>query len=231
MSSRNRALHDGACRADDRRLRRSVVVGVIATSLVGFTAVSRAHATDEATWNRVAQCESAGNWSAATGNGHQGGLQFAPRTWRANGGKGEAQHASKAEQIRVAENVLRSQGAGAWPVCGRKAGLAGGKTGAAAKTRAGTSGPKRDAKTRPRPHPAPAPPEPVASTHPLTRPVDHADHAGRADEVVVVPGDTLAGIAAANNLPNGWQDLYAKNNDIVGPDPDLIYPGQRLRLR
>ncbi|MDT5235661.1 MAG: resuscitation-promoting factor RpfE, partial [Mycobacterium sp.] len=41
-------------------------------------------------------------------------------TWRANGGQGSPQHASREEQIRVAENVLRTQGIKAWPVCGRR---------------------------------------------------------------------------------------------------------------
>ena len=41
-------------------------------------------------------------------------------TWRANGGSGSPHQASRAEQIRVAENVLRTQGIGAWPVCGRR---------------------------------------------------------------------------------------------------------------
>ncbi len=71
-------------------------------------------------WDAVAACESGGNWSIATGNGYYGGLQFTMGTWRANGGSGSPHQASKAEQIRVAENVLRSQGIGAWPVCGRR---------------------------------------------------------------------------------------------------------------
>jgi hypothetical protein len=41
-------------------------------------------------------------------------------TWRANGGAGSPHNASRSEQIRVAENVLHSQGIGAWPVCGRR---------------------------------------------------------------------------------------------------------------
>ena len=71
-------------------------------------------------WDAVAACESGGNWSIATGNGYYGGLQFTMGTWRANGGTGSPHHASKAEQIRVAENVLRTQGIGAWPSCGRR---------------------------------------------------------------------------------------------------------------
>ena len=75
---------------------------------------------DSINWDAVAQCESGGNWAIATGNGYFGGLQFSPGTWRSNGGSGMPNQASREEQIRVAENVLRSQGIGAWPVCGRR---------------------------------------------------------------------------------------------------------------
>ncbi|WP_263989660.1 transglycosylase family protein, partial [Mycobacterium conspicuum] len=71
-------------------------------------------------WDAIAQCESGGNWGISTGNGYSGGLQFTPSTWRANGGSGSPAGASREEQIRVAENVLHSQGIGAWPVCGRR---------------------------------------------------------------------------------------------------------------
>lgn len=71
-------------------------------------------------WDAIAQCESGGNWGIATGNGYAGGLQFTSGTWRANGGSGSPAGASREEQIRVAENVLHSQGIGAWPVCGRR---------------------------------------------------------------------------------------------------------------
>jgi resuscitation-promoting factor RpfE len=71
-------------------------------------------------WDAIAQCESGGNWGISTGNGYGGGLQFTPSTWRSNGGSGSAAGASREEQIRVAENVLHSQGIGAWPVCGRR---------------------------------------------------------------------------------------------------------------
>ncbi|MGV2591211.1 UNVERIFIED_CONTAM: transglycosylase family protein, partial [Mycobacterium avium subsp. hominissuis] len=42
-----------------------------------------------------------------------GGLQFTSSTWHANGGSGSPAGASREEQIRVAENVLHSQGIGA----------------------------------------------------------------------------------------------------------------------
>jgi resuscitation-promoting factor RpfE len=74
---------------------------------------------DSVNWDAIAQCESGGNWSINTGNGYYGGLQFAPATWSSNGGVGMPNLASRAEQIRIAENVLRTQGIGAWPTCGR----------------------------------------------------------------------------------------------------------------
>ena len=77
---------------------------------------------DTVDWDAIAQCESGGNWSTNTGNGHYGGLQFKQATWAANGGVGSPATASRAEQIRVAENVLQSQGIGAWPKCGANAG-------------------------------------------------------------------------------------------------------------
>ena len=82
-----------------------------------FGSAATAHA-DSVNWDAIAQCESGGNWGINTGNGHYGGLQFKQATWSANGGVGSPARASRAEQIRVAENVLRTQGLGAWPKCG-----------------------------------------------------------------------------------------------------------------
>ena len=78
-----------------------------------------------ADWDAIAQCESGGDWSANTGNGYWGGLQFAPETWSSYGGGsfgGEGPFPySRDTQISVAERVLDSQGPGAWPVCYRSA--------------------------------------------------------------------------------------------------------------
>ncbi|BBY38250.1 hypothetical protein MMAN_23840 [Mycobacterium mantenii] len=79
-----------------------------------------AHRAYSVNWDAIAQCESGGNWGISTGNGFSGGLQFTPSTWHANGGSGSPAGASREEQIRVAENVLHSQGIGAWPVCGHR---------------------------------------------------------------------------------------------------------------
>jgi hypothetical protein len=74
-------------------------------------------------WDRLAECESGGNWSINTGNGFYGGLQFSLSTWRAYGGTGMPHEASRDEQIAVAERVQDGQGWGAWPACTAKLGI------------------------------------------------------------------------------------------------------------
>ena len=89
-----------------------------ALTVAPMAMVSGTANADSVNWDAVAACESGGNWAINTGNGHYGGLQFAMGTWQSNGGSGSPHNASRSEQIRVAENVLRSQGIGAWPTCG-----------------------------------------------------------------------------------------------------------------
>lgn len=74
-------------------------------------------------WDRLAQCESGGNWAINTGNGYYGGLQFDLQTWHANGGSGYPHQNSRAEQIRVAENLRAARGFAPWPACSAKLGL------------------------------------------------------------------------------------------------------------
>ncbi|MGQ4614374.1 transglycosylase family protein [Nocardia sp. R7R-8] len=100
-----------------RALGFAAITGALVAVPFAFSTASASAATHD--WDGVAQCESGGNWGINTGNGYYGGLQFSQSTWAANGGKGSAHTASKAEQIRVAENVLATQGPGAWPVCGQ----------------------------------------------------------------------------------------------------------------
>ena len=79
---------------------------------------------DGGVWDRLAQCESGGDWSTNTGNGYYGGLQFSVGTWQAFGGSGYPHENSKAEQIRIAEKVRDNRGGyGDWPACARSLGL------------------------------------------------------------------------------------------------------------
>jgi hypothetical protein len=73
-------------------------------------------------WDAVAACESGGDWQANTGNGYYGGLQESESTFLAYNGTEFAPRpdlATEAQQIVVAERILRGQGIGAWPFCGR----------------------------------------------------------------------------------------------------------------
>jgi resuscitation-promoting factor RpfC len=109
-----------AIRTTEIVVKRVVVASafaIVAAAISTALSTSTAHA-DTMNWDAVAQCESGGNWAANTGNGFSGGLQFKQATWNANGGVGSPASASREEQIRVAENVLASQGPSAWPTCG-----------------------------------------------------------------------------------------------------------------
>ena len=75
-------------------------------------------------WDRLAQCESGGNWHINTGNGYYGGLQFSLGTWRGYGGTGLPSQHSREEQIRIATKLRDASGGyGAWPHCAHSLGL------------------------------------------------------------------------------------------------------------
>ncbi|MGH9858233.1 MAG: transglycosylase family protein, partial [Acidobacteriota bacterium] len=74
-------------------------------------------------WDRLAACESGGNWSINTGNGYFGGLQFTLGTWQAVGGSGYPHQASRAEQINRGKILQARSGWGQWPACAAKLGL------------------------------------------------------------------------------------------------------------
>ncbi|MET9290561.1 transglycosylase family protein [Streptomyces sp. NPDC003077] len=330
-----------------------------------FGAAGAAHAADTATWDRVAQCESGGVWSANQGNGYYGGLQLSQDLWERHGGTAYASRpdlASRSQQIAVAQAILDAQGPGAWQNCATDAGLAkGGKapsvdpggtaTPAPAPTHSapatpapthgstpsGTASPDESGKsdksgtgsgagrraptdTRTPGHtpspdagipardgtrgtadpshpsgtaspdgatgssasgssatdpstadpsatsPETAPPSGAATPGAPTAP-DAADapaqgrhrgpqdpaeaggadadrsagrHASRgggarpeapvADDYTVRPGDNLSVIAEHKEVPGGWPALYKANERVIGDDPDLIHPGQRLVL-
>jgi uncharacterized protein YabE (DUF348 family) len=93
---------------------------------VGTKAAPNPDIGDGSAWDRIAKCESGGNWAINTGNGYYGGLQFNKSTWDAYGGSAYASlpsDASREQQIAIAEKVrdARGGGYGAWPVCGAKA--------------------------------------------------------------------------------------------------------------
>ncbi|KGN36611.1 transglycosylase family protein [Knoellia subterranea] len=111
-----------------RPLRRAIVgTALLATSAsAAVIGLATSAGATETVWDRVAACESGGNWSINTGNGYYGGLQFSFNTWKAFGGQQYAYTANRAtkwQQILIAQEVLKVQGPGAWPVCSVRAGL------------------------------------------------------------------------------------------------------------
>jgi resuscitation-promoting factor RpfA len=195
-----------------RGLLRLAIAGAVAVG-TPIALAGNAEAAPSSVWDRVAQCESGGNWGTNTGNGYYGGLQFSPSTWRAYGGSGSASGASREQQIAVAERVLAAQGWGAWPVCSRKAG--------ATAYSSSPSKPAPKAATKPAPKAAPKP-APQAAPKPAQQAA-----APVTGGYAVQPGDTLSSIAAAKNVAGGWESLSTMNGL---PNANVIHPGQVLRL-
>lgn len=107
---------------------QEVKVGTKATTAAGGsnTGAPAPAVADGSVWDRLAQCESSGNWSINTGNGFYGGLQFTAGTWLAYGGgqyAPRADLATREQQIDVAIRTQQGQGWGAWPACTAKLGI------------------------------------------------------------------------------------------------------------
>ncbi|MEU5402525.1 transglycosylase family protein [Streptomyces sp. NPDC005963] len=211
-----------------RRLATLVATAVVAPLALLSATTGQASAADSGVWDRIARCESGGNWQINTGNGYYGGLQFSPATWRGFGGAAyapTADRASKAQQIAIATKVQRVQGWGAWPTCSARAGAYGSPPSAAnpqgnppakSKGTKGASAKKSQVK---------AWSAPEART--VNRSADRSGRDGvRRGDYTVRSGDTLGAIADAHGL--SWRALYAGNRGVIGADPDFILPGQRL---
>ncbi|WP_330292038.1 transglycosylase family protein [Streptomyces sp. NBC_00576] len=223
-----------------RKTRKTAVLaGAALLAPLGLLAATgNAAAADSGVWDRIAQCESGGNWHINTGNGYYGGLQFSAGTWRAYGGTAyaaTADGASRSQQIAVATKVQGAQGWGAWPTCSARAG-AGGSAPAVSGSDAGsgsatTKSTKKSTKpsTERSANNASGSGESAASKAPSKAPERSPAHTGRSSsrgDYTVRAGDTLSGIAA--RYTTTWQHLYAANKAVIGDSPDLIMPGQRL---
>lgn len=203
-------------------VQRLVGVAAAAALSVGMGAGAASTASAASTvWDRVAACESGGNWSINTGNGYYGGLQFSRSTWLAYGGgkyASTANRATKSQQIAIARRTLAGQGPGAWPVCSRRAGLTRSNGGANSSATAGgsrvtnaspiQSAPKRSSASK----------------------KQYTGNASGSKLVRVRSGDTLSKLAQRYHVRGGWRGLWAQNKSLV-KNPDRIYVGQVLRLK
>ncbi|MDK1475967.1 transglycosylase family protein [Streptomyces sp. 549] len=258
-------------------------------------AASGASAAETATWDRVAECESGGMWSANANNGYYGGLQLTLSTWKKFGGTAYAERpdlASRSQQIAVAEQILTTEGPDAWPGCAVTSGLhedptavpdvdPGDVPGASAVptpldsdsggTGTGDRSPRPQASSSPGEVPSSATGSPAAGA--AADPSAGGDAASRdsdggrtsgersvgqdrgtgaqqderetaergagrgaertapaGGDHVVAKGESLTAIAVQHAVDGGWRALYATNESVVGSDPDLILPGQRITL-
>jgi resuscitation-promoting factor RpfA len=179
-------------------------------------------------WERLAKCESGGRWDINTGNGYYGGLQMTRATWASYGGHRYAPRADLAtpeQQIAVGERIVRSRGLRPWPVCGFR--------GQSFTSRHATrpmllsKHHTAAAPAHPASHPVPAEAKrsaPMLSLLPVQVPSPKASH------WTVRSGDSLSAIAAHEHIRGGWKALYDLNRDTLGGHPNLISPGQHLRL-
>jgi cell wall-associated NlpC family hydrolase len=239
-----------------KRARRLIATtGVVGIGLsIPCLTGGAASAATVSTWDKVAQCESSGNWAINTGNGFYGGLQFTASTWAEFGGNAYASRAdlaTKDQQISVAEKVLASQGPGAWPVCSIQAGLT--KGGAAPQVDTSGSGSSATAAPSQSQTQAPAQSQSQSdskgkSQHGWSQngwsqgksqsqsqpQAEQSAPAATADQsagtYTVVAGDWLSAIAQSQHVDGGWQKLYDLNRSVLTEGPDMIYPGQQLSL-
>lgn len=318
---------------------------------IPFLGATAANAADAGTWDKVAECESGGLWSANDDNGFYGGLQLDEETWDEYGGTEYAERpdlASRGQQIEVAERILQAEGRDAWSDCAENAGLsedspetpdldgdASGSdseapvperpypsapsdsasedgTGGSEESGDGDSAGFPDNATQPAPdesadasessdpsedpsdsdesadsgspsgsedsdEAAPEdsgdsadsgdagdsgdadesgdaaspgadagddgylwePADPIgpgsggreeSDEHPSREDDDRGDAGSDAEDHRVSKGESLSGIADEYEVRGGWAELYERNRDVVGSDPDLIRPGQELNL-
>lgn len=192
----------------------TLVAGVATTGAIPLTVVSAppAQAAPVSAWDRIATCESTNRWhltEAQSDADSSGGLQIQTRTWNDYGGQKYAPtagQATKQQQIEIAEKILGGQGPGAW-VCNAMTGYP-----------LSSSGPNSSyLKGGVKPYPS------GTATPPKT-PSTGGTYTVRA-------GDSLFLIAKAE-LGDGekWPSIYNLNKAVVGSDPDLILPGQKLKI-
>jgi nucleoid-associated protein YgaU len=178
----------------------AVGVGTVAATVLTPAA---AHAATNVQWDRVAQCESGGDWHIDTGNGYYGGLQFSEQTWSSfdtNHYADRPDEATRLQQIDVANHVQARQGWGAWPVCSRDAG-------------------------------APGPEH--ARRHAHHKLLSHHARVatnGRWRQYTVKSGDSLAKIAHRFEVKGGWHALYRENHHVIGSNPSQIRVGMKLKV-
>ena len=243
MTRRTVARHRKPSKARTIALRGAAVGAVAGAAALGLGA-GTASAAPDSTWDSVAQCESSGNWSINTGNGYYGGLQFSQSTWNAYGGQeyaARADLATKEQQIAIAEKTLAGQGWGAWACA--YAGGGEGPSQRSVSSSSADSSPSSSSNEQSSSSSSQAS-RGSRSTNNDDQQSSRSSRSSNSDDstssaatsgsaadgtYTVASGDTLYKIASANGVAGGWEAVYQANADII-PDPDLIFPGQVIRI-
>ncbi|WDT59417.1 transglycosylase family protein [Streptomyces sp. G7(2002)] len=202
---------------------------LLAAGALNLAAERPAEARGGGSWDRLAGCESGGNWRIDTGNGFSGGLQLAHSTWHSFGGgayASRAARATRAQQIQVAQRVLARQGWGAWPACSASLGLNSATAHRTPRSTAARPAPQRH--TAPQRHAAPSSRGRVRHPQSHEKRYKSGRHRSTGGSVVVNAGDTVSSIAYAHGF--GWQEFYRLNRRVIGANPHLIFPGTRLTV-
>lgn len=207
----------GAHSKPSKLARVAAVTGVAAVAAAAaqvsaYAATPTQAAVPTFNWDPIIKCESGGNPKASNGS-HFGLLQFDLRTWHSVGGAGNPMDASPAEQLARANKLLASRGLQPWTASqtcwGGKVAMTSPVVDAAATVTA--TAPKHASGKE-----APAPASSAAPRH----------AAPETGSYTVNPGDTLSSIATT--LRQDWRQVYAANQNVIGGNPDRIFPGQVL---
>ncbi|MFI1969754.1 transglycosylase [Streptomyces cinnamoneus] len=247
-------MSKGKHRRPSKAVRIVTLAGVTGAAVAApLMVATSAHAATPQTWDKVAQCESSGDWHINNGNGYYGGLQFSQSSWKAAGGTQYAPRAdlaTRAQQIATAERLLAMQGPGAWGCAGAGNLTAGGPkanvdtSGSGSVSKKSTKSSSSAGRSASAQGHADRSERPAAPKH--AKPAQGGDEAPAAKqyapkhaapqsvkkgdgEYEVKEGDTLSTIAGAKKVKGGWEKLYDLNKNIVD-DADTIYPGQMLHL-
>ncbi len=207
------------------------VVAAVALS-IGLGAAGAGPAEAKGTvWDKVAKCESGGNWKINTGNGFYGGLQFSKSTWKGYGGRkyaSSAHKAKKSEQIAIARRTLAAQGAGAWASCGRRAHLT--KSNGKASKHATPSSNPGYAKAKSSAKNGAAKKQSTQKTTYTKKKASAASQKVARKTAKVKRGDTLSKMAHRYHVKGGWKGLWKLNQKML-KNPNRISVGQVLRIK
>lgn len=198
---------------------RTAVVSTVVAAGIALATTSASAAPAGTNWDAIAQCESGQNWHINTGNGYYGGLQFLTSTWLgAGGGKyaPRADLATREQQIEIASTLSLSNWECAW---------AAGKSTPAKPQKA----PQKPVQSAPKtPTPKQTKKAPTAPSKPAAPKVQAPVSSG-SEKYTVKDGDFLSVIAEKYNT--NWESIYAHNKNVIGDNPDLIFPGQVLVIK